>query len=74
MDANDTGTSPFSADTDDDGFTDDVEVAFGSDPNDPLNFPPPAFGVPGVGGLAAILLASLMVLSGGLGLRRRLAA
>jgi len=39
MDADDTGTNPALADTDGDGFDDGVEVAAGSDPNNPLSTP-----------------------------------
>jgi cysteine-rich repeat protein len=39
VDINDTGTSPALADTDGDGFDDDVEVAGGTDPTDPQDFP-----------------------------------
>jgi hypothetical protein len=70
VDANDTGTSPFSADTDGDGFDDPVEVAAGSDPNDPLNTPEtPA--IPGLGALGGTVLASLLALAAVVGLRRR---
>ncbi|MBW2388432.1 MAG: DUF4215 domain-containing protein, partial [Deltaproteobacteria bacterium] len=39
VDANDTGTDPALADTDGDAFDDDVEVAAGTNPTDPLSFP-----------------------------------
>ncbi|MFA9401393.1 MAG: FG-GAP repeat domain-containing protein, partial [Acidobacteriota bacterium] len=39
MDQNDTGTDPFDADSDDDGFSDEDEVAAGSDPNDSNSIP-----------------------------------
>jgi cysteine-rich repeat protein len=39
VDANNTGTDPALADTDGDGFDDDVEVSSGTDPTDPLSFP-----------------------------------
>ena len=61
---------PFNADTDGDGFDDDVEVAAGSDPNDPLDFPG-APEVPGLGGLVRALLSGALLLAGWLGLRRR---
>lgn len=35
----DTGTDPNDIDTDDDGAIDGIEVAFGTDPNDPFDFP-----------------------------------
>jgi len=58
----DTGTDPALADTDADGFNDDVEVALGTDPNDPLSFP----GTPAVPGLSLggrLLLLSLLLLA-----------
>ena len=70
VDPNDTGTNPALADTDGDGFDDGVEVAAGSDPNNPASTPPPP-GVPALGPLAALLLGSGLVLTAGLGLRRR---
>jgi sugar lactone lactonase YvrE len=66
---NDTGTSPAAADTDGDGFDDDVEVALGSDPNDPLSTPAPS--VPSLGVLSAAVLGVLMLLVADFGLRRR---
>ena len=58
----DTGTSPFEADSDGDGFSDGFEVGNGSDPNDHASTP----GAPGVaasGSLTrALLLAALLVL------------
>ena len=48
VDENDTGTSPFSADTDDDGFDDGIEVAHGSDPNNALSTPETP-SLPGIG-------------------------
>ena len=40
--AGDTGTDPNDDDTDNDGFLDGVEVAFGTNPNDVNDFPEPA--------------------------------
>lgn len=37
--ASDTGTDPNNPDTDGDGYLDGIEVALGTDPNDPLDFP-----------------------------------
>lgn len=42
VDANDTGTDPANADSDNDTFLDGVEVAFGTDPNDSTDFPEPS--------------------------------
>jgi cysteine-rich repeat protein len=39
VDSNDTGTNPALADTDGDGFDDDVEVGAGTDPTNPLSHP-----------------------------------
>lgn len=72
IDANDTGTSPFNQDTDGDGATDGDEVAFGSDPNNPLDFPPPPLnGVPGLGLLGILVLVGIMVLAGSTVLGKR---
>jgi hypothetical protein len=46
VDARDTGTSPTKADTDGDGVNDGTEVAFGSDPNNPAEFPVPSIKYP----------------------------
>jgi hypothetical protein len=64
VDANDTGTSPALADTDGDSWNDDVEVAAGSDPNNPLDTPesPPVPLLPGVG--VGLLGAALTLLGG----------
>jgi DNA-binding beta-propeller fold protein YncE len=70
VDEDDTGTSPVLADTDGDGFDDGVEVAAGSDPNNPLNTPDPPK-IPGLGAPAALLLGGVLLLAGGLRLRRR---
>ncbi|MBY0401242.1 fibronectin type III domain-containing protein, partial [Myxococcota bacterium] len=37
----DTGSDPFDPDSDGDGANDGLEVAFGTDPNDPSSLPPP---------------------------------
>jgi glucose/arabinose dehydrogenase len=39
IDENDTGTDPNDPDTDNDGVIDGIEVFFGTDPNDPFEFP-----------------------------------
>jgi len=73
VDADDTGTSPILADTDGDGFDDGDEVALGTDPTDPLEYPgspePPA--LPGLGGVAIALLGAAMLATASPGLRRR---
>jgi DNA-binding beta-propeller fold protein YncE len=74
VDSDDTGTSPFNSDTDGDGADDGVEVAFGSDPNNPLDFPPPGTGVPALGFIGIAILIGVMVLAGGAVLGRRHAA
>jgi hypothetical protein len=72
VDGNDTGTSPTLVDTDGDGFDDDVEVAAGTDPTDPLNFPgsvdPPELPL---GGVAAGILAGALLMTAGVRLRIR---
>jgi hypothetical protein len=70
VDALNTGTSPANADTDGDGFDDGVEVAAGSDPNDPLSTPLPPK-IPGLGALAGTLLGVLLALAAAVGLKRR---
>jgi hypothetical protein len=58
--ASDTGTDPLLVDTDGDGWDDAEEVAFGSDPNDPLSNPggPSVPMMPPAGGaLVGLLLA-----------------
>jgi hypothetical protein len=73
VDPDDTGTNPALADTDGDGFDDGVEVAAGSDPNNPLSTPdspiPP--NVPTLGPLPALLLGGGLLLAARLSLRRR---
>jgi hypothetical protein len=68
----DTGTDPQLADTDGDGFDDGDEVAAGSDPTDPLDFPPIA-SVPALGPVGTAVLALLLAAGGAIPLRRRLA-
>ncbi len=64
-----TGSSPANADTDGDGFDDGVEVAAGSDPNDPFSVP--GFQVPLVPFWGVPLLALLFAGAGAMLLRRR---
>ncbi len=53
----DTGTSPFLADTDNDGFDDDEEVAQGTNPNDPFDYPgAPPNPVPMLPGVAGVVV------------------
>ncbi len=68
----DTGTNPLHPDTDGDGFRDGVEVAVGTDPNDPESFPVsvPALGTRGLSSLALALIAASAALLG-LAPRRR---
>jgi cysteine-rich repeat protein len=65
----DTGSDPLDADSDGDGAPDGPEVAAGTDPNDPLEFPPIAVGALDAG--LRVLLAGLLLLSGRFALRRR---
>ncbi len=60
VDASDTGTSPALVDTDGDTWDDGAEVAAGTDPNNPFDFPGgPA--VPTLSGWAIALLASILL-------------
>jgi len=72
VNGDDTGTDPTLLDTDGDGFDDDVEVAAGTDPTNPLQFPgsvdPP--GVP-LSRTAAVLLAGALALVARVRLHRR---
>jgi hypothetical protein len=65
----DTGTDPFDWDTDDDGFSDGLELAVGSDPHD-RDSNPYSFCVPALGPWAQALL--LLVLAGAGASRLRL--
>ncbi len=65
-----TGTNPFDADSDGDGFDDGDEVAAGSDPSDPSSVPTGS-PVPALPLGAAIMLAALLLLAGRSALRRR---
>jgi LPXTG-motif cell wall-anchored protein len=69
VDEDDTGTSPTSADTDGDGFEDGQEVALGTDPTDPLDFPAPQ--VPLLETPLALLLGAVLIATAGFALRRR---
>ncbi len=55
---------PGGIDTDGDGVTDALELAFGSDPNNPESFPGGPFAVPALGGAGAILLILFSLASG----------
>jgi len=66
--ASDTGTSPAMSDTDGDGFDDGIEVASGTDPNNPLDYPGAVPVLPGLGGA---MLGAILLMAGGLGLRKR---
>ncbi len=59
----DTGTRPDMPDTDGDGFDDGDEVAFGSDPNDPLDTPPAGFQLPALSPWGVALLAGSLMLA-----------
>jgi hypothetical protein len=67
----DTGSDPFDADSDGDGFTDGWEVAFGSDPNDPLETSPRRLPALGLWGQGLLLLALAGSAARGLRLRGR---
>jgi hypothetical protein len=70
VDGNDTGTSPVLADTDGDGFDDDVEVLAGTNPNNPFEYPG-SVPVPALPGIGMAVLAGLMLIAAGVFLRRR---
>jgi DNA-binding beta-propeller fold protein YncE len=62
VDANDTGTDPFDADSDDDGLEDGREVNAGSNPNDPLSVPEvPSMPAWGLAAFVALLLTTPML-------------
>jgi len=67
--AGDTGTNPALADTDGDGFNDGLEVALGTDPNSPGDFPGSA--LPLLHGLGGFTLVGSLLAAGYWGLRRR---
>jgi LPXTG-motif cell wall-anchored protein len=69
VDANDTGTSPALADTDDDGFNDGREILGGFDPNDPADHP--GSQAPLLPGVGAVMLGVALAGAGSFGLRRR---
>ena len=55
------GTNPLLADTD--GFDDGLEVALGTDPLDPLSFPPLPAAVPALHPVGTVWLAGPLVLA-----------
>ncbi len=57
------GTNPLLADTDADGFDDGLEVALGTDPLDPLSFPPLPAAVPALLPVGSAWLAVSLVLA-----------
>ncbi|MBW2387280.1 MAG: hypothetical protein JRG89_02485 [Deltaproteobacteria bacterium] len=63
VNAFDTGTDPLNWDTDGDSFSDGFEVAQGTDPTDPLDFP--AAIAPALGSEGMIVLVVAMMLLGG---------
>jgi len=70
--AGDTGSNPALADTDGDGFDDDVEVSAGTDPNNPAEFPgSPGTPVPLLPGFGSVVLGAVLLLVGRRGLRSR---
>ncbi len=72
--ASDTGSNPALADTDGDGFDDDVEVnnlPTPTDPNNPLDFPGAPAAVPLLSPLGIGALAGALQLAAGFGSRRR---
>jgi YVTN family beta-propeller protein len=67
--ASDTGSNPLDADSDDDGIPDGLEIANGSDPNDPLSPGPAPVPLLPLGGQA--LLGGLLLVAGARVLRSR---
>jgi len=66
----DTGTDPALADTDGDGVDDGVEVAAGTDPLDPQDFPGAPIAIPALPPVAVALLGGVLVAAGRRTLRR----
>ncbi|NHJ49498.1 MAG: hypothetical protein FK733_17040 [Asgard group archaeon] len=60
---NDYNTNPNDEDSDDDGFSDYVEVEFGSDPNDPLDYPQETETSPLYGTIIVFSVISFLALS-----------
>lgn len=72
VNASDTGTRADLADSDGDGYDDPVEVAQGTDPNDPLDHPgAPPIPVPALSGWGIALLVAGMLASAVWTARRR---
>ena len=67
VDPDNTGSDPASADTDGDGFDDGLEVALGSDPNNPMSVPT----APGLAPVPALILVSGIAFAASRILRRR---
>jgi DNA-binding beta-propeller fold protein YncE len=69
VDASDTGTDPANEDTDGDNWNDGVEVAAGTDPNDPFDHP--GVGVPSLPPVGLLALGAVVALVGRIALRTR---
>lgn len=71
VDPSDTGTRADLVDTDGDTFDDADEVAQGTDPNNPLDFPGAAAPLPGIAGWGVVLLVGLLMSGALVAMRRR---